>query len=198
MNKKIVVAALAAIGLMAASAVQAQGLVVRARAFNIHFANGQNTLPVSVEAQDKTVPTVDLSWFFTPNIAAELTLTYPQNIDINVAGAKAGTVKALPPQLVLQYHFTNMGQFKPYLGAGINYTIFTKRNNILAGAAEIDRTSLGGVLNAGFDYMIDKNWMFNIDVKYHQISTDVRVAGAKIGKLDLHPTSFAVGLGYKF
>ncbi len=30
----------------------------------------------------------------------------------------------LPPTLTLQYHFTDFGAFKPYVGAGVNYTVF--------------------------------------------------------------------------
>ncbi len=40
-------------------------------------------------------------------------------------GAKIGTLKHLPPTLLAQYHFTNLGAFKPYVGAGINYTRFS-------------------------------------------------------------------------
>ena len=199
MKNKILIAALVAASLLSVTAAQAEGqFMVRARAVNIDFGNAQNNLAARVEAENRWIPEVDLSYFVTKNIAVELVLTWPQNVDIKVGGTKAGTVKALPPSLLVQYHFTELGAFKPYLGAGVNYTLFSKRNNILAGAAEIDRSSVGLALQAGFDYSLSKNWSLNVDIKSIKMETDVRVAGAKIGTLGLNPITAGVGVGYRF
>lgn len=199
MQKKILVAALAAVGILSANVAQAEGpLMVRARAVYVDFKNGQNDLPVKVEAESRWIPEVDISYFFTPNFAAELVLTYPQNIDIKVAGDKQGTIKALPPSLMFQYHVTQFGAFKPYVGAGLNYTIFTKTRNILGGAASVDGSSWGLAAQVGFDYMLTKSVALNVDVKYIQMDTDVKVGGNKIGTLDLNPITAGVGIGYRF
>lgn len=205
MYNKILVTALAAAGLLSTSLALADegSLLVRARAVYVDFDNGQKDgLPLGgatkVEADSRWIPEVDISYFVTKNIAAELVLTYPQDIDIMVGGAKAGTIKALPPSLLLQYHFTDLGAFKPYIGAGVNYTIFSKRSNILGGAAEVERSSFGLVGQLGFDYMIDKKWSINVDVKYVQMDTDVKVAGNKVGNVELNPITAGVGVGYRF
>lgn len=200
MNKKILVAVLAAAGLLSGGVAQADegSFMVRARAVFLDFHNGQNDLPVKVEADNRWIPEVDLSYFFTPNFAAELVLTYPQNIDIKVAGAKAGTIKALPPSLMFQYHVTQLGAFKPYVGLGLNYTFFTKHDNILGGAAAVDGSSWGVAGQVGFDYMLTKNVSLNLDVKYIQMDTDVKVGGNKIGTLDLNPITAGIGIGYRF
>lgn len=208
MQKKILVAALAALGMVSSMAVQAAEageFLVRARAVYVDFDNGQKDgLPASlggsaVEAQSRWIPEVDLNYFFTKNIAAELVLTYPQNVDINIGGVKQGTIKALPPSLMLQYHF-DLGAFKPYVGAGVNYTIFTKRRNILGGAAEVDQSSVGLAAQIGFDYELNKNWSINADVKYIQMNTDVKLTsnGTKVGSVDLNPITAGVGVGYRF
>lgn len=205
MYNKILVAALATAGLFSTSlALADQGsLLVRARAVYVDFDNGQKDgLPLGgatkVEADSRWIPEVDFSYFLTKNIAAELVLTYPQDIDIMVGGAKAGTIKALPPSLLVQYHFTELGAFKPYIGAGVNYTIFSKRSNILGGAAEVERSSFGLVGQLGFDYLIDKKWSINVDVKYVQMDTDVKVGGNKVGNVELNPITAGVGVGYRF
>lgn len=205
MYNKILVTALAAAGLFSTSLALADegSLLVRARAVYVDFDNGQKDgLPLGgatkVEADSRWIPEVDISYFVTKNIAAELVLTYPQDIDIMVGGAKAGTIKALPPSLLLQYHFTDLGAFKPYIGAGVNYTIFSKRSNILGGAAEVERSSFGLVGQLGFDYMIDKKWSINVDVKYVQMDTDVKVGGNKVGNVELNPITAGVGVGYRF
>jgi outer membrane protein len=207
MHKKILVAALAAVGLLSTAAVQAAdgSFMVRARAVYVDFDNGQSDgLPASlggakVEADSRWIPEVDLSYFITPNIAAELVLTYPQKVDILVGGGKLGSIKALPPSLLLQYHFTQFGAFKPYVGAGLNLTIFSSRKNIGA-TADVDKTSVGLAAQIGADYMLNKNWSLNLDVKYIQMDTDVRLSagGAKLGKVDLNPITAGIGIGYRF
>ena len=174
--------------------------MVRARAVELNWANGQTNgvATNNIQAQNATIPEVDVSYFFTKNIATELVLTYPQNVNINLKGAQIGTIQALPPSLLVQYHFTELGQWKPYVGAGVNYTIFSKRNNILGGAASVDQSSTGLVAQVGFDYMFDKHWGFNADVKYVQIKTNVYVGATNIGTLNLNPLTPAVGVAYRF
>lgn len=125
-------------------------------------------------------------------------LTYPQDININVGGVKAGTISALPPSLLLQYHFTDLGAFKPYVGLGVNYTLFYKRNNILDGVAQVSNSSFGVAGQIGFDYMLDKNWGLNVDLKYIQMATDVSIAGSKVGTVNLNPLTVGVGVAYRF
>jgi outer membrane protein len=206
MKKNVLLALLAAAGLLSAAAVKADDgqFMVRARAVYVDFDNGQKDgLPASlggakVEADSRWIPEVDLSYFVTPNIAAELVLTYPQKVDILVGGAKLGSIKALPPSLLLQYHFTQLGAFKPYVGLGVNYTIFSSRKDI-GGIASVEKTSFGAAAQIGADYMLTKNWSLNLDVKYIQMSTDVMVTGTgKVGKVDLNPITAGFGVGYRF
>lgn len=206
MSKKVLVAALIAIGALSAPVAQAEGeFMVRARAVYVAFDNAQKdgldtNVGAKVEADSRWIPEIDFSYFFTKNIAAELVLTYPQTVDINAGGNKIGKIKALPPSLLVQYHFTDFGAFKPYVGAGVNYTIFMSRDSILGGAAQVDKSSIGLAGQVGFDYMFTKNWGLNVDVKYIQMSTDVTLTGSgtKVGKLDLNPITAGVGVSYRF
>ncbi len=210
MRIKTLVAAMAAVASLAPIAAQAQSSnenpwMVRVRAVDLLWQNGQSGAVVqgaNVKAADKVIPELDISYFFTKNIAAELVLTYPQTIDINYTASqtKLGSIKALPPSLLLQYHFTNFGAFKPYVGAGVNYTIFSSRNNLGNGAYSVDNSSFGAVGQIGMDYMFDKNWGLNVDVKYATMSTNVTdtATGANGGKLTLNPWMPAVGVTYKF
>jgi len=209
MRLKSLVVAMAAVASLAPIAAHAQSAeenpwMVRVRAVDLLWQNGQSGAVVQgadVKAANKVIPELDVSYFFTKNIAAELVLTYPQTIDINYTSSqtKLGSIKALPPSLLLQYHFTNFGAFKPYIGAGVNYTIFTSRNNLGNGAYSVDNSSFGAVGQIGMDYMFDKNWGLNLDLKYATMSTNVTsAAGANGGKLTLNPWMPAVGVTYKF
>jgi len=94
---------------------------------------------------------------------------------------------------------TNFGNTRPYIGGGFNYTIFSDRNNLYSGAAKVENSSLGYVVQVGVDHMFDKHWGVNLDVKYAQIRTDIMTdAGAKLGVLMLNPVMAGIGLTYKY
>lgn len=199
---KILVAALAMAGLVSAGAAYADdsGFMVRARAVNLNWDNGhKDGLPDAVKADDRWIPEVDVSYFFTKNLAAELVLTYPQEVDVKSGSTKLGHVDALPPSLLLQYHFTDFGAFKPYVGAGLNYTLFTKKSfNFGGNKYGVEESSWGLAGQIGFDYFLTKNISLNVDVKYIKMETDVKVNDTKAGKLELSPITAGVGVGYRF
>lgn len=164
-----------------------------------------NAVPGSdLSYSDTVIPELDISYFFTDNIAAELILgaTYA-NIDGQgtIGGlGKAGKVWLLPPTLTLQYHFTNLGAFKPYVGAGVNYTIFYNQDAGSADALKLKNT-FGTALQVGFDYMVDQHWGVNFDVKklFLKPDFDVTVGGAKLtGKAALDPWLIGAGVTYRF
>jgi len=209
MNKKTI--SNLALGLLAAlsfnAIAQESPWMVRVRATNLNWENGQSTAAIQpggsgldVNAKDKTIPEFDITYFFTKNIAAELVLTYPQRVDVRSYSTSLGTVTALPPTLLAQYHFTQFGPLKPYVGAGVNYTRFGSRNLGSADQYSVEKSSLGYAAQIGADYMLTKNWGVNLDVKYLQIKTDVIVnsSGASAGTLNLSPIATSVGVTYKF
>ncbi len=203
MKKSAVILALAALGLATQAMAQQSPWQVRARAVYIDPADksdagGPLALPAdAITVSTKTIPEVDISYFFTPNIAAELILTYPQKHDVYLSGSKIGTFKHLPPTLTLQYHFTPAAKVSPYLGAGVNYTNISSVN-LLNGAGSLDHNSVGLALQAGVDFKIDRNWSFNVDVKKVQIRSDVMVSGAKVSAVKVDPVLIGVGFGYRF
>ena len=198
----LAVAAVCAMTSGAAFAQQAEGpWLVRVRAVNLDSANKDST-GLDLSVNNKVIPELDISYFFTPNIAAELILTYPQKHDLRSGGVDIGSLKHLPPTLLAQYHFTNFGGFKPYVGVGINYTNFSSVNFDPAVQAalnpSIKRNSWGAALQVGFDIPLTKQLSLNFDVKKVYISTDVHSHGAKVGKFKVDPVLVGLGLGYRF
>jgi outer membrane protein len=169
--------------------------MVRVHALNLDSANKDST-GLDLTVNNKVFPEVDISYFFTPNIAAELVLTYPQKHTLKAGGTEIGSLKHLPPTLSAQYHFTDFGAFKPYVGAGLNYTRFSSVN-VPAGVS-IDKNSFGLAVGAGFDYEIQKNIYFNVDVKKVQIKTTVSAGGTDLGDFKVDPLLVGVGVGFRF
>ena len=206
MNNKLSLAALAlaaATTLTAVAPAQAADgpWMVRARVVNLDPANKDSTgLDLSINS--KVIPEVDITYFFTSNIAAELILTYPQKQDIRSGSTKIGSLKHLPPTLTAQYHFLPEGNIRPYVGAGVNYTLFSSVDFIPAVNAAlkpgVDSSSFGFALQAGVDFKFDKNLYLNFDVKKVQIKTDITSYGTKVGTFKVDPLLIGVGLGWRF
>jgi len=193
----LAVAVLCAMTSGAAFAQQAESpWLVRVRAVHLDSANKDST-GLGLSVNNKTIPEVDITYFFNKNVAAELILTVPQKHDLSssVLGGRIGSLKHLPPSLLLQYHFDAPG-FKPYVGAGVNYTRFSSVN--LPAGVDIDRNSWGGALQVGVDIPLSKNLSLNFDVKKVYIKTDVFAGGAKAGTFKVDPVLVGVGLGWRF
>ncbi len=206
MKKAILAAAATAAvtALMFAAPASAQQSPWKIRVAATHIDPADKSDPVggvgasdrlSVEA--RTIPEVDIAYFFTPNWAAELMLTYPQKHDVYLDGASIGTFKHLPPALLAQYHFAPGAQISPYVGAGINWTTFSK-NELLGGQGSLEHDSFGPVVQAGINFNLDQHWSLNVDVKKVLIRSDVFIGGAKASKVEVDPVLFGIGVGYRF
>jgi outer membrane protein len=195
MNKTFALAALAlamAAPVAHAQAYKAGDILARARIVNLDPA---------VTVNRKTIPEVDFTYFFSPNLAAELILTYPQKHDVLVNGGKVGTLKHLPPVISLQYHFSDLGAFKPYIGIGLNATFFSSVKLPAPGGVQlsIKKQSYGLSGQVGFDYALDKTWSLNVDVKKVKLDTTLYGAGTlDLGKVKVDPLLVGIGVGYKF
>ena len=205
MKKAILAIIVGGLALNAVSAAAADTpWQVRARAVHLNPADKSEPLlgvgaADRIAVSDKTIPEVDITYFVTPNISAELVLTYPQKHDVYLDGAAVGTFKHLPPTLTLAYHFNAGGEFRPYVGAGVNYTLFMDED-MDVGAAEVtlENDSVGAAYRVGFDWSINKDWLLNVDVKKIEIGSDVYLDGTKISSLDVDPLAIGVGFGWTF
>ncbi len=175
--------------------------MVRARAVYLDSQNKDST-GLDLSVNNKWLPEIDVSYFFSPNFAVELILTYPQKHDIRAGGDRIGSLKHLPPTLLAQYHFTDFGPFKPYVGAGLNYTrVSSVRFDSAVDAAlspSVEKSSIGLAAQVGFDYEIQKNLYLNVDIKKLKLGVDVKSFGNKVGELKLDPWLFGVGIGYRY
>ncbi|WP_390625006.1 OmpW/AlkL family protein [Pseudorhizobium xiangyangii] len=162
---------------------------------------------VGLEYTDSVIPELDISYYFTDNIAVELILG-TTNAAIRTDGLGGGDVPVgktwlLPPTVTLQYHFTNFGAFKPYVGAGVNYSMFynqSERNGFEG--LDVDN-AFGVALQVGFDYMLDEHWGLNFDVKKIFLETDWSVDNSPFGtplsgKAKIDPWLIGAGVTYRF
>lgn len=194
----VALAAALAAAVPVAHAQDSGSFIVRARAVHLDSANKDST-GLGLTINNKTLPEVDITYFLTPNLAAELILTVPQKQTVNstVVGGDIGTFKHLPPTLTFQYHVTGISGFRPYVGLGLNYTNISSVK-ILNGAVGLKHNSYGWAAQVGADIPLGGGWLINLDAKKVKIDTNVYLNGADQGKFRVDPTLLSVGLGYRF
>jgi outer membrane protein len=137
-----------------------------------------------------TRPIFTAEYFVRDNLGIELLAATPFKHNISLNGVETSSVKHLPPTLSLNYHFPTNSAWKPYVGAGLNYTIFFDES---LDGLEIDN-SFGVSLQAGLDYMVTDAGAIRLNVRWFDIDSDVKLNGADIGTAEIDP--FLVGVSY--
>ena len=172
-----------------------------------------------VNIQNTFIPELDFTYFFTKNFAAELILgttkhdVHTVGSDISAIGGPTsfnvdlGSVYLLPPTLTVQYHFYPEKEkiFKPYIGAGVNYTIFygIDEGNVVKDV-KYDN-ALGYAAQIGFDLFLNEKFFINLDVKKVFLKTDVTVDASNLAdglsipaEVEINPWLLGFGVGMKF
>ncbi len=213
-----IVRAGAALGLalpLAAQATPAESSVVpdgkwmvRLRATSLRPADQSDAIASlsvpadAISVSSKIIPELDITYFFTSHLAAELVLTVPQRHDVSVSGTKIGSFRQLPPTLLAQYHFRPAATLRPYVGAGINVTFLSDVRLAVpsVGALDLDDVSVGIAGQVGADYRLAPRWYLNADAKWVQLGSDVRLAGTgtRVSAVGVNPYLLSLGLGYRF
>ena len=187
--------------------------LARARIINVSPNDSSSQVPAvagsGVTVNNDTVAELDFTYMVNKNVGLELILATTGHHATGtgaLAGADVGTVKLLPPTLTAQYHFQPGAKIRPYIGAGLNYTLFYKARLgaalVANGATGIDYdNSFGLAAQAGVDIDINKDWFVNLDVKYIKIDTTATITGGALAgnvNLDINPWVFGVGIGTRF
>ncbi|MBL8226218.1 MAG: outer membrane beta-barrel protein [Chromatiales bacterium] len=154
----------------------------------------------SLQVREDTSFTFSGTYFFTPAIAVELQAATPFNHDIDIVGAgKAASTRHLPPTLSVQYHVP-FGDFKPYVGLGLNWTIFFDESTVgpLSGADLNLDDSFGVAAQLGVDYALSDRWYLNGEIRWIDIDTDAKVNGGTLGSVEIDPFVWALTVGRRF
>mgnify|MGYP003625483670 FL=1 len=181
---------------------------------NIMLAGADSSMTLTVD--DNTQLGLNFVYFYDNNWAIELLAATPYTHDVTIQdknsvlgvdGANLGEVSHLPPTLSALYYFDTNSALKPYVGVGINYTVFFDEDFAAApqslGLSNLDLDSSFGLsAQIGADYHLDEKWSLNASIRYIDIDTEATfdVAGNSIGKADINidPMVYSLMLGYKF
>ncbi|MDC9725474.1 MAG: outer membrane beta-barrel protein [Gammaproteobacteria bacterium] len=215
---KLAIALLAATGISAIAtpvmAYEAGDWLVRGRIVNVNLGvdtdvlhlNGAPVANTGVTVDNDTIPELDITYMITRNIGAELILGYSEHtvtaFGAGLADPDVIEANALPPTLILQYHFAPDSNIRPYVGAGVNYTYFfdedTQGTFSDLGVSVTMESSWGLAAQAGVDVAINDDWFVNLDVKYIDMDTKANFSTGHSVEVDLNPIVWGVGIGRSF
>lgn len=184
----------------AMSGIHAGDVLVRLRAISImpDVGTSQSLTALNVGVNNAIVPELDLTYMIRDYLGVELILgTSRHQLTSNVGNL--GGVNVLPPTLLLQYHFNHAGRIRPYVGAGMNYTLFYN-NGLSAGGQPVSITnhSFGPALQAGVDVQVSRSLFVNADIKKIWMHTDASAGGQPLGRLNIDPVIVGLGVGMRF
>ncbi|WP_418139484.1 OmpW family outer membrane protein [Oceanimonas smirnovii] len=202
------VALLVAAALMAPSAAfahQAGDILIRGGAVTVSpNSSGDNVLGTgNLDPNTNTQLGLTFSYMVTDNWGVELLAATPFSHSVSTQGlGEVAKIKHLPPSLMAQYYFGNaQSKVRPYVGLGVNYTVFfdeEARGALAAAGSPVDLDDSWGVAaQAGLDMKVTDNLFVNGSVWYMDIDTDVKTDLGTF-KTEIDPIGLMVGLGYRF
>ncbi|MFM0264881.1 outer membrane beta-barrel protein [Paraburkholderia sediminicola] len=180
--------------------IHAGDVLVRLRAISImpNVETNQSLSALNVGVNNAIVPELDLTYMIRDYLGVELILGTSRH-QLTSSLGNLGGVNVLPPTLLLQYHFNHAGRIRPYVGAGLNYTLFYN-NGLNAGGQPISITnhSFGPALQAGVDVQVTRSLFVNADIKKIWMHTDATLGGQSLGRLNIDPVVVGLGVGMRF
>jgi outer membrane protein len=227
-NLKLLVLALLLLKTFSGFAQQKNELDIRVRAIGI-IPQESATIGViggGANISNTYVPELDFTYFFANNFSAELILaTTKHNVSTTSSNLSAiggsssadvnlGHVWLLPPTLTLQYHVPTGSVVKPYVGAGLNYTIFysADKGPVVQDISYKNKFAFAAQL--GTDIDVSKKVFINIDLKKIFLSTNASVNAANLtpatnpalasalsninADVKIRPWVIGIGAGYRF
>lgn len=190
---------LTAMGLAQTAAAQDAGEWIVRTGFHSMEPKSRNHALVGVD--DTIGLTFSATYMLAPHWGVELLggLPFLHGISLNGTG-DVGETDLLPPTLSAQYHFNPNGRVRPYVGAGLNYTVFSGERTwgALQGVKlELD-PSFGPAIQFGLDIDVIPSWFINADARWLDIDTDAKLNGADVGTVEIDPYAFGLSIGHRF
>ena len=187
----------------AAPAVADDNWFVRVGLHNVDPKSNNGTLAAGafdVSIGSDARPTLAIGRFLDDNWAVEVLAALPFEHEVRLNGIRAVDFNHLPPTVALQYYFGSPGGFRPFVGAGLNYTWTYDVQE--AGPLEGTRVDLGNSFGAaaqlGFTSELSERLHLTADIRWMDIDADVAVDGLDVGTVNVDPLVYGVYLGWRF
>ena len=169
---------------------------------SVGFANVRPDISspvVGADASNETVPIINLTYFFTDNLALNTAAGITRHEFRNSSGL-LGSASMAPFHLIGEYHFLPKEVLSPYVGVGIHHTVFFHQSGPAFDALQDFPADTGPVLEVGANYKLNKDYFVNLDFKKFYLETDVTFKGAstKTETIKLNPLLVVLAVGMHF
>jgi outer membrane protein len=176
---------------------------VRGRILNVAPSEESSvSIGGKVAVSNSVTPEIDVTYFATSKIGLELIAATAQHKLEYTGNADLGDTWILPPTLTVQYHpLRGEGDFSPYVGVGLNYSMFYGEKNGRDFNSLDVKGGVGYAVQAGADYWLDDHWGLNLDVKkmWLDINANLKSGTTPIhADIDLDPWIVGAGVSYRF
>ncbi len=200
-------------------------LLFKVRGFYLSTSSKPKGFPASVSSKEKPGSLVQhgygvdtaTTYFFTDNIAAELSLGIGMMKvkgsalskaaalgDGTGVGGKNNQIIIVPAAGTIQYHVAPFGAIRPYVGGGIHGTYMHTRSKAIKVS-----TGYGPVVQLGIDFISKDDTLFTFDVRQYFLKSNVTFRKSLLGpnnpaitdirsKVDWNPLVISAGFGFKF
>ena len=201
-------------------------LLFKIRGFYLNTSSKPKNFPASVATKEKPGTLVQVgygvdtatTYFFTDNIAAELSLgigimrvkssslskaALSLGDGTGVAG-KNNQIIMVPAAGTIQYHVAPFGAIRPYVGGGIHGTYMYTRSKAIKVS-----TGYGPVAQIGVDFISKDDPLFTFDIRKYFLKSNVTFKKGFLGpnnaavtdvrsKVDWSPLVISAGFGFRF
>lgn len=176
----------------------------------IELPTGVPVPGAAVGVKNNTAAALEIGYELAHDWTLRFAMGNPPTTTLSAAGtlppAPTGTlgkIRYAPAMLTLTYGFGDLGPIRPYVGAGINYTWVMKETDGDIARLKADN-AWGGVLQAGFDVPLSRQWSLFFDARKVFVKTQARGVVPALGnvpgsaRIKLDPAIYVVGVGYRF
>ena len=191
-------------------------LIIRAGIASVNPNDSSDeVLSTEVTVDDGQALGLNFTYMLNDSFGVTLLGASPFEHDLGTkAGIEAGSTKHLPPTVGVQYFPQVPSEtFQPYVGVGLNYTIFFEEemdgelesavmSALMATEADLELDdSFGFSVEAGVDMAINEQWGASFQVWYIDIETEATVAtdvGDVKFDVQIDPFVYMLGLTFKY
>jgi outer membrane protein len=158
------------------------------------------------ESGDATTVILEYERELTSNLAMVFAIGAPPKVKVRATGSIAFlgdeilSARNVSPVLGLRWYFGAPGdKWRPYVGAGVHYTVFTDVESRLASNVEMGDAA-GWAVKAGVDYALTREWGLFAGIGALKVKSKVVATGATVlqATIDFRPAVYSFGTTYRF
>lgn len=138
------------------------------------------------------------TYLFSKHWALELFAVFPRSHELHIDEEPVGSFEMIPTTATVQYHVSDAGgRMRAYVGLGIGHASIGSEQTkaSLAGLDLRIDDATGVAATAGIDMDIGPLWFVNLDARWIDLDSTMRLAGSGSQRFIIDPYMFGLSIG---